>query len=113
VSIRLSACLSPPQPLSTASAVDMLSLLLCERLADALTTLLQGIRDARDKELQDAAGERNDTPHSTTHPSMLLETLLCLFIHFIFSSQFWLRRGDLTKTGSGPHARQGKKRGLR
>ena len=51
----------------------MLSLLLCERLADALTTLLQGIRDARDKELQDAAGERNDTPHSTNHPSCCLK----------------------------------------
>eukprot|EP01046_Picozoa_sp_COSAG06_P049911 COSAG06_NODE_7783_length_2378_cov_1.742870_4_plen_47_part_00 len=44
----------------------MLSLLLCERLADALTTLLQGIRDARDKELQDA-GERKDTPQFTIH----------------------------------------------
>lgn len=41
-----------PQPLSTSSAVDMFSLLLCERLGDALATLLQGIRDARQKELQ-------------------------------------------------------------
>ena len=30
----------------------MLSLLLCERLGDALATLLQGIRDARQNELQ-------------------------------------------------------------
>ncbi len=40
------------QPLSTSAAVDMLSLLLCERLGDALATLLQGIRDARQNELQ-------------------------------------------------------------